>query len=401
MSETIELVSLADVCEINPKGAVGLPRDTEVTFVPMAAVDEKTGTIQSAEVRRYGDVAKGYTVFRDKDVLFAKITPCMENGKIAIANNLQNGWGFGSTEFHILRTSNQIIPEWIYYFLRQEKVRRFAASKMTGTAGQQRVPKSIFEKLRIPVLPISAQQQIAAILEKADAAREKRRQANQLTEQFLQSAFLETFGDPATNPKRWEKKQLSDLAYEIHPGSTPKEELDAFADEGIIFLRSENILNKKVKISENQRYIKVQLYDDFPRLQVKNEDVLINIIGASIGRCTVFDGNLGKALLNQNICLIRCNDNLLPNYLCNYFLTDYCQGFFKGTGRGGAQYALNAKILADLKVPCPPLSEQQRFAVLVEKVEFLRAKQRQSAQELEHLFHSLMQRAFRGELVKE
>lgn len=401
MSETIEFVSLADVCEINPKGAVGLPWDTEVTFVPMAAVDEKTGTIQSAELRRYGDVAKGYTVFRDRDVLFAKITPCMENGKIAIANNLQNGWGFGSTEFHILRTSSQIIPEWIYYFLRQEKVRHFAALNMTGTAGQQRVPKSIFEKLIIPLPPISAQQQITAILEKADAVREKRRRANQLTEQFLQSAFLEMFGDPATNPKGWKKSEfgevVSDTRLGLVRGSSEQNEqyeysyvkMNSITRNGYLDLSSVTRVNATSAEVEEHSLLK--------------KDFLFNTRNSRelVGKTALFLGD-GVYLFNNNILRVRFTDSISAEFIAQLFQTSWIQQELEKRKSGTTNvFAIYYKDLRSLPIILPPLSEQQEFAALVEKVESLRAKQRQSEQELEHLFHSLMQRAFRGELVKE
>src|SRR5436190_22434472 len=96
---------LGEVCTLNPKIEASKTHssESEVTFVPMVAVDEGEGIIARPELRPYNKVAKGYTPFRENDVLFAKITPCMQNGKAAIARGLRNGRGFGSTEFHVLR----------------------------------------------------------------------------------------------------------------------------------------------------------------------------------------------------------------------------------------------------------------------------------------------------------
>ena len=108
----MRMARLGDVCQINPR----LPRDhglsdeSEVSFVPMAAVDEVSGSIVSAAIRPFGEVKKGYTSFSDGDVLFAKITPCMENGKAALAAGLVSGRGFGSTEFHVLRAGPAVLP---------------------------------------------------------------------------------------------------------------------------------------------------------------------------------------------------------------------------------------------------------------------------------------------------
>ena len=97
---------LKDVCQINPRfdrNRLGLQDNTEVSFVPMEAVNEMYGVIDSKSDRQYREVKQGYTAFLNSDVLFAKITPCMENGKVALAADLTNGVGFGSTEFHVLR----------------------------------------------------------------------------------------------------------------------------------------------------------------------------------------------------------------------------------------------------------------------------------------------------------
>src|SRR5208282_1768296 len=103
-------VALPDICELNPPKPSGdtLSLDAPVTFVPMPAVDAELGAITAPEIRKFSQVRKGYTAFREGDVIFAKITPCMENGKSAVARNLTNGLGFGSTEFHVLRPTHAV-----------------------------------------------------------------------------------------------------------------------------------------------------------------------------------------------------------------------------------------------------------------------------------------------------
>lgn len=157
---------LPNVCKINPskKEISNLPDDLKVTFVPMSSVNEITGSIENPSIRLLKDVRKGYTYFRENDVLFAKITPCMENGKAAVAKNLVNGIGFGSTEFHVIRPSNKILAEWIYYFIRQKSFRELAARNMTGSVGQQRVPEDFLKSVRIPLPPIEEQKQIVSYL---------------------------------------------------------------------------------------------------------------------------------------------------------------------------------------------------------------------------------------------
>ena len=145
-------VTLGDAVQVNP----GLPRNvrpgenTPISFVPMAAVCEKAGSIASPEVRPFREVSQGFTLFADNDVLFAKITPCMENGKAAIARNLVNGQGAGSTEFFVLRPSPFVLPEFVYYFVRRGSFRASCKAHFSGSAGQRRVPRSYLEKVLFP-----------------------------------------------------------------------------------------------------------------------------------------------------------------------------------------------------------------------------------------------------------
>lgn len=150
----------------------------------MAAVDAELGAIGEPAERPLSQVRKGYTAFGDHDVLFAKITPCMENGKAAIAKNLTNGLGFGSTEFHVLRPSVGVLSEWVYHFVRQTSFRRDARAHFAGTAGQLRVPASFLESTEIALPPLPEQRRIVAEIEKqftrldAGVAALKRVQAN-------------------------------------------------------------------------------------------------------------------------------------------------------------------------------------------------------------------------------
>lgn len=173
-------VRLGDVCELNPRRpALERTDDALTTFVPMPAIDDQSGTILSPEVRPYSQVRRGYTYFAEGDVLFAKITPCMENGKHAIARNLRDGIGFGSTEFHVIRPSKDITSEWIHFFVRQPWVLEAATAHFTGAVGQQRVPSGFLANLEIPLPPLAEQQRIARVLDEHMAAIERARAAAQ------------------------------------------------------------------------------------------------------------------------------------------------------------------------------------------------------------------------------
>lgn len=157
---------LPDIVEINPPNPEVPPDDdTPVSFVPMAAVQVMAGGIDTSKTRPWREIRKGYKRFQDGDVLFAKITPCMENGKLAVAKGLHNGVGAGSTEFHVLRPSAAIRPDLLAYYLLRDDFRAAARSKMKGTAGQLRVPQGFLEAQTLPVPPPRDQQRIVETID--------------------------------------------------------------------------------------------------------------------------------------------------------------------------------------------------------------------------------------------
>ena len=135
----------------------------------MPSVDGEQGRIVQPEVKPFSAVARGYTYFENRDVLFAKITPCMQNGKHVIADGLMGGFAFGSTEFHVLRAGSSITPEWIHTFIRQPSILAEAQRHFRGAVGQQRVPQSFLDNLPIPLPPLAEQRRIVADLARKNA----------------------------------------------------------------------------------------------------------------------------------------------------------------------------------------------------------------------------------------
>lgn len=163
----VRRVLLPEAVEINPKtDRLKLTDDTLVSFVPMAAVGAANGSIDVSTVRPYQEVKKGYTHFRDGDVLFAKVTPCMENGKMAVARHLEGGLGFGSTEFHVLRPRDGVDSHYVYHFVSSQTFRKEAARNMTGAVGLRRVPTAFLEEAEIPLPDFDVQRRIVAEIEK-------------------------------------------------------------------------------------------------------------------------------------------------------------------------------------------------------------------------------------------
>lgn len=168
MSEKWRTVPLSEIADINPRlGKTALSDDSLYTFVPMASVGASDGIIDVSAKRPYAEVKKGFTPFQSSDVLFAKITPCMENGKMAVVPHLENQYGFGSTEFHVIRLKDGNDPKYVYYYVSGQGFRKEAAHNMTGAVGQKRVPTDFLKQSPIPLPPtIEDQKKIVAEIEK-------------------------------------------------------------------------------------------------------------------------------------------------------------------------------------------------------------------------------------------
>lgn len=165
-SQKYSNVPLTDCYLVNPKTRFPVSPETKISFIPMASISEFDGKI-IVKQERPAIEATGYTKMQEGDLLWAKITPCMENGKSAIASFLKNGVAFGSTEFHVLRKKqgNQIKTEFVHCLLRLPRVLQVATHFFTGSSGQQRVPASFLKELVIPVPPRSIQQEIVEEVE--------------------------------------------------------------------------------------------------------------------------------------------------------------------------------------------------------------------------------------------
>jgi type I restriction enzyme M protein len=164
--EGVEWVELSELCEVNPKKSEVKDRNFEVSFVPMSDVSEQDYYFESKQTKKISEVYKGYTYFAENDVLLAKITPCFENGKSAIARKLKNGIGFGSTEFIVLRANEKTIPEWIYNFIVNTSFINEGKNHMTGSAGQRRLNIDFVRKYKIPLPSLEIQKKLVSEAEK-------------------------------------------------------------------------------------------------------------------------------------------------------------------------------------------------------------------------------------------
>ena len=393
--ETIDVVA-----QVNPKLAATDRPDLDeiVCFVPMAAVSEETLSIKAQAERPFSEVAKGYTPFKRGDVLVAKITPCFENGKMALADNLAHELGFGTTEFHVFRPSERITGPYLFNLLRAPYVRKAGAMKMKGAAGQRRVPADFFAALQVPLPPLAEQKRIAGILDAADALRTKRREALAQLDTLLQSTFLDMFGDPVTNPMGWKTPALSEVTDEIY--RYPTYFGIVYENEGVPEIRGE-LIGKGGKLDTDPsklRFIAQATSDKFPRTQLAAGDLVMSVRG-TIGKIGIVPAELINANMTANLIRISSARSIIdPVFLLHLALGPY---FLDQLSRASSSTTIKTIKSLDLKaipIPLPPLDLQRRFAAIVESFEHQKASQRAHLAELDTLFASLQSRAFRGDL---
>jgi len=387
---------LEEIAEINVRFEKNsIDDETEVTFLPMRCVEELTGRMDTSIEKKYGEIKTGYTPIQDGDLLFAKITPCMENGKIAIAQNLKNGIGFASTEFHTLKFSPDYETKFYFFFLMQEKIRQEAARNMTGTAGQHRVPSVFLKKLKVPVPPLHVQRQIVAVLEQAEAVKRQRQEADALTGALLQSVFREMFGDPVRNEKGWKKAKISDITIFHKQGLYTDVN---YADDGIRLIRITDITEDGHLNYSSMPFLSIndKLAEQF---KVEQGDFLFARSGVSIGRCAIVESNI-PCVFGSFIIKFQFNPKKIDNkFFLHLIRMPSNQYQLTKFTHGSANPNVNADNIKNLEIFIPPLALQQQFAHIVESVGRIREQQVASGRQIEGLCKGLMQRAFAGELV--
>jgi type I restriction enzyme S subunit len=200
------ITTLGEITEINPTLNKSLYKnDLLVSFVPMSSVEALTGKVKVTDTKSFSEVKKGYTYFQTGDVLFAKITPCMENGKMAVVPPVKNGVAFGSTEFHVFRPHKNVDPWYLYYFISSERFRNDAEHNMTGAVGQRRVPSVYLKNHCIFLPPLNEQKRIVAIIEELfselDNGLENLQKTQEALKIYRQSLLKSAFEGKLT--KKW------------------------------------------------------------------------------------------------------------------------------------------------------------------------------------------------------
>ncbi len=400
MSSTVPTAKLVDVADLNPPLAASLSDGDDVSFMPMAAVDADSVTAVDRETRLYSEVSKGYTPFLDGDVLVAKITPCFENGKIAQAR-LSRRYGFGSTEFHVVRPrSDRADARYLVHFLRQDRIRKQGESRMTGSAGQRRVPEHFLAGLTVPLPPLPEQRRIAEILDKADALRAKRRAALAQLDTLTQSIFLDMFGDPATNPKEWpETSQLGDVA-EVVSGVTIGRKLVGKKTRVVPYLAVVNVQDRYLNLDTVKTT--VATVEEVERYRLEKNDLLLTEGGDpdKLGRGTLWDESVPDCIHQNHVFRVRLHhEDLTPLFLSWLVGSERGKRYFLRSAKQTTGIAsINMTQLRAFPLLTPPLPLQIEFGERISQVERVGMRLAAAAADSDALFASLQHRAFRGEL---
>lgn len=390
---------LDEVAELNPRLKDRPEADVVVSFLGMADVDSDGSTAEGQD-RRFGDTAKGYTQFRRGDVLVAKITPCFENGKIAQAST-RHVLASGSTEFHVIRPNPSLLDgRYLHHYLRQPRIRIEGERRMTGSAGQRRVPESYLAQLQIPTPPIGVQQTLAKILDQVESLRAKRKQAAYLLEDLVRSVFLDMFG---SEPKDSSIATVEEVAAQkknaIRTGPFGSQLLHSeFTDSGIPVLGIDNAVQNEFRWAR-LRFITDDKYRQLKRYRVFPGDVLITIMG-TCGRCAVAPADMPESINTKHLCCITLDrQKCLPEFLHDYFLMHpVAQSYLQRTAKGAIMSGLNMGIIKAMPVVLPPLPQQEQYVKTIRGVHTQKLYNEHQQEQLDELFYSLQSKAFRGEL---
>lgn len=396
MSAVPTSVPLHKVAALNPPLPQRPELDELVSFLPMSAVDAGAIDVVDHDTRRFADVSKGYTPFVADDVLVAKITPCFENGKIAQAKPTHR-FAFGSTEFHVVRSDRDALdPRYLAHFLRQDRIRLEGQRKMTGSAGQRRVPEHFLASLQIPLPPLPEQRRIAAVLDQADALRAKRRAALAKLDELTQSIFLDMFGDPVANPRSWPVRKLGSLLTFQQYG--PRFYNQSYSEDGVRIVRITDLDE-----SGTLRF------SDMPRMSVSAEDkakyaleagdVIFARTGATVGKVSLLGPDDPPCIAGAYFIVMRfVRVTVAPGYALALLMAPSIRAIVARRSRQAAQQNFSGPSLRALSMPLPPIELQEEFTRRINAIKCLKTSHDTALGELGTLFASLQQRAFCGAL---
>ncbi|HDY8155690.1 TPA: restriction endonuclease subunit S [Vibrio vulnificus] len=384
-----------------------------VTFAKAEGVDRpdngrvpviRAGSIQKTLLVNDGQIwvpqekVKPHQLIKENDILMCTSSGSSDLVGKCAKSDADYDVSFGAFCAGIRPDLAKVSPSYLYHFLCSPTFKNW--TRNSSGANIKNIRASELAEFEIPLPPLDEQKRIAAILDKADAIRQKRKQAIALADEFLRSVFLEMFGDPVTNPKEWEVKNLSDFYVDSKNGTKcgpfgsalKKEE---FVETGIPVWNMDNISLNGVFFDSPKLWITPEKYEEISSYSVEHGDVIISRAG-TVGKMGVVRSVHEKSLISTNLIRVRFSEQLLPEYFVA--LMTYCRGRVGRlkTGPDGSFTHMNTGILDKLEFPYPPLPLQQKFVQILDDVNAYIEKQEDK--KIETLFASLSQKAFSGQL---
>ncbi len=383
------------VAAFNPskQEATKLPKQTEVSFLPMEAVGDD-GSLDLSRTRPIADVESGYTYFAEGDITFAKITPCFENGKGAIMRGLVNGIGFGTTELTVLRPQACTDPAFLYHLLMSQPFRSLGEATMYGAGGQKRVPDDFVRNFDFAWPPYAEQVAIAAFLDRETAridaliAKQERliallqekRQAlisHAVTKGLDRDAPMKDSGVAWLGkiPAHWQMKKLGHVSGEIQTGPFGSQlHAEEYVEDGIPVINPANIQSGKLK-PDNSCTIDEPTFARLQRHALEFGDIVFGRRG-EMGRCALVTEREAGWLCGTGCLNVRIDRGAVDPYFISIVLgTPRVKEWLKLQSVGSTMENLNTSILARIDVPVPPIAEQVAITAYIDseaaKIEML------------------------------
>lgn len=400
MKATYPNVSLerlvAKVLTCDPKTARA---GEEFDYIDISSVSRETKQVEGHNRIAANEApSRARQIVRAGDVLVSTVRPNLN----AVAQvPVEFDGAIASTGFTVLRPKSEALDGG--YLFHWVKTPHFVAEmvKQATGASYPAVSDRIVKESLIPLPPMVEQRHIAALLDKADAVRAKRRQALAQLDTLLQAVFLEMFGDPVTNPKGWEKRCVGEISCRITKGESPKWQGFGYEEKGVRFVTSENVGWGRMLIKED-KFISSEFHQKLKRSQVAEDDIFINLVGASIGRTAIAHKELLPANVNQAVAVITLNKEIvLPSFILLQLLSPQIQRKLLGEIVDAARANISLANVRELELIIPPFEAQTAFRRFEQKFADCLARQSKGLDEANCLFQSLQQRTFAGELFTE
>lgn len=328
---------------------------------------------------------------RGIDLLVANIGTVGKSIVIKEENDFLIAWNL----FLIVVNKELCIPEFIkFYFDYLLKNNTF--SKMLSGGTVKFINKTKIGDIEIPNKNMQLQREIVKVMTVIENIIKKRKEEISLLDELIKSKFVDMFGDPVRNDKKWERVACKKLVSKIGSGATPKGGNSSYKEEGISLIRSMNVYNNTFQMKD-LAFIDDEQAKKLDNVTVEKDDILLNITGASVARCCIVPEELIPARVNQHVSIIRCKqDKVNPIFLSNMLTNDSYQKLLWSiaTSGGATREALTKQQVEDLEVIIPTKELQQQFAIFVHQVDKLKFAIQKSLYEIQTLFDALMQEYF-------